>query len=79
MLSAGHPDHPARFMVVEVGYTSESKYAEELQEKMTQHGKLQRALSRIDFEVSSLPVTFGTPKGFFIRSLDSLKSYMHTA
>ena len=40
MLSAGHHEHPVKFMIVEVGYTSETRYAEKLQEEMTQHGKL---------------------------------------
>ena len=60
MLSAGHPAHPVKVMIVEAGYTSETRYAQKLQEKRTQHGKLQRVLSRVGFEVSTLPVILGT-------------------
>ena len=63
-----------KVMIVEVGYTSEIRYAEKLQEKMTQHGKLQRALSRVGFEVSILPVILGTTGGVFNINLDSLRA-----
>ena len=74
MLSAGHPEHPVKVMIVEVRFTSETRYAEKLQEKMTQHGKLQRALSRVGFEVSILPVILGTTGGVFNSNLDSLRA-----
>ena len=77
MLSAGHPEHPVNIMIVEVGYTSETRYAENyrvLQEKMTQHGKLQRALSRVRFEMSILPVILGTTGGVFNSNLDSFRA-----
>ena len=74
MLSAGHPEHPVKVIIVEVGYTSETRYAEKLQEKMTQHGKLQRALSRVGFEVSILPVILGTTGGVFNSNLDSFRA-----
>ena len=51
---------------MEVGYTSGTRYAEKLQEKMTQHGKLQRALSSVGFEVSILPVILGITEGVFM-------------
>ena len=60
MLSTGHSEHPVKVMIVEIGYTSETRYAEKVQDKMTQHGKLQRALSRVGFEVNILPVVLGT-------------------
>ena len=44
---------------MEVGYTSETRYDEKLQENVTQHGKLQRALLSVGFEVSILPVILG--------------------
>ena len=59
MLSAGHPDLPVKVIIVDIGYTSENRYAEKLQEKMTQHEKLQRALSRVGIEVNILPVILG--------------------
>ena len=78
MLSAGHPEHPVEVMIVEVGYTSVTRYAEKLQEKMTQHarpyGKLQRAVSRVCFEVSIVPMVFGTTGGVFYSNLDSFRA-----
>ena len=41
---------------------------------MTQHGKPQRALSSIGFEVSILPVIPGTTGGVFSSSLDSFRA-----
>ena len=57
---------------MEVGYTSETRYAENLQERMLQHEKLHRALSRVGFEVSNLPVVLGTMGGAFYGNLDNL-------
>ena len=74
MLPAGHPEHPVKVMIVEVGYTSETRYAEKLQEKMILHGKLQRPLSRVGFEVSILPVILGTTGGVFNSNLDSFRA-----
>ena len=74
MLSAGHPEHPVKVMIVEVGYTSENRYAEKLQKQLTQHGKLQCALSRVGFEVSILPVSLVTIGGVFSSNLDSLRA-----
>ena len=74
MLLAGHPEHPVKVMIVEVGYASKTRYAEKLQEKMIQHGKLQRALLRVGFEVSILPVILGTTGGVFNSNLDSLRA-----
>ena len=61
-------------MTVEVGYTSETRYAGKLQENMTQHGKPQHALSRFGFEVSILPVILGTTGGVFNSNLDSFRA-----
>ena len=72
MLSAGHPEHSVKVMIVEVGYTSETRYAEKLQEKMTQPEKLQSALSRAGFGLILLPVMIGTTGGIFNSNLDSL-------
>ena len=74
MLSAGHSEHPLKVINVEVGYTSETRYAEKIQKRMTQHGKLHHALSRVGFEVSILPVILRTTGGVFNSTLDSLRA-----
>ena len=74
ILSTGHPEHPVKVMIVEVGYTSENRYAEKLQEKMTQHGKLQRALSRAGFQVNILQMILGTTGGVFNSNLDNFRA-----
>ena len=56
-----------KVMLVEIGYTSEIRYAEKLQENMMQHGRLQCALSSLNFEVSILPVILGTTGAVFSR------------
>ena len=74
MLSAGHPDHPVKVMIMEIGFSSETRYAESVQEKMTQHGKLQHALLSIGFEMSILPMMLGTSGGGFNSKLDSVRA-----
>ena len=41
---------------------------------MTQNGKLQRALSRVGFELNILPVILGTTGGVFNCNLDSFRA-----
>ena len=69
--SAGH--HPVKVMFVEIGYTSETRYAEKVQENMMQHGTLQRFPSSLDFEVNILPVSLGTTGGVFSRVWTALE------
>ena len=62
-------------MIVEVGYISETRYAEKLQEKMTQPEKLQSALSRAGIGLILLPVMIGTTGG--ISTAIWTACYMH--
>ena len=72
MLFAGHPEHPVKVMIVEVGYNSETRYAEKLQENLTLHGKHQCAPSSVG--VSILPMILGTTGGVFNSNLDSFRA-----
>ena len=74
MLSTGHPDHPVKIMIVEIGYTSETRYDNKLQEKLAQHDRLKQALTSVGFEVNILPVILGTTGGVFNSNIDSFRA-----
>ena len=60
------PTRPCRAFVIEVGYASETRYADKVQEKNQQHARLKDLLEAEGFEGVIQPIILGTSGGIFL-------------
>ncbi len=62
---AGEEVRPCKAYLVEVGYTSETRYCTKLQEKLEQHSVLVKLLEREGYDPVVIPIILGTTGGIF--------------
>ena len=71
--NATPPSRPAKAMVLEFGYSSETRYKDKMDEKLRQHAQLQDMLTSEGFDASIRPVIIGTTGGIFKSSDEVLR------